>query len=87
MQPIDISKIIILKRELITANIYYYLPDFPSLLQVFVWQDFDTPPEYPKLHQFMTYWATNIEGKVHEVEVVATEEHRHIFTPWDIENA
>ena len=34
---------------LTTAEIHYYRPDHPSLLQLFVWQDYDLPPGFPVL--------------------------------------
>ena len=32
---------------LTTAEIHYHLPDHPSLLQLYVWQDYDLAPEFP----------------------------------------
>jgi len=38
--------------RLITAEILYHLPDYPKLLQAYIWQAFDLAPRYPALHQF-----------------------------------
>src|SRR5690606_7088039 len=39
---------------LTTAEIHYHLPDHPSLLQVFVWQEYDLAPKFPELRGFST---------------------------------
>ena len=55
--------------RLITAEILYRLPDYPGLLQSFVWQQHDLPPEFPVLHRFPTFWERNIEGRLFSVRV------------------
>lgn len=56
--------------RLTTAEILYHLPDYPELLQSFVWQDYDLPPDSPNLHHFLTFWTHSIDGKLHSVRVV-----------------
>ncbi|SFL19156.1 Usg-like family protein [Mesorhizobium albiziae] len=34
---------------LTTAEIRYRLPDYPRLLQLYVWQEYDLAPEFPTL--------------------------------------
>ncbi|MEJ0065651.1 MAG: hypothetical protein WDM85_09535 [Caulobacteraceae bacterium] len=34
-------------RRLTTAEVIYYMPDHPALLQRFMWQTLDLPPEFP----------------------------------------
>jgi uncharacterized protein Usg len=58
--------------HLTTAEILYHLPDHPSVLQSFVWQNMDIAPEFPVLHRFLEFWAGNIEGKLHSVKVAST---------------
>jgi len=55
--------------RLTTAEIIYRLPDHPALLQSFIWQKFDLAPDYPVLRRFLEFWSTNIEGKLHSVNV------------------
>ena len=55
--------------RLATAEVLYYLPDHPSLLQSFIWQKFDLAPEFPELQKFLEFWRENIEGKLHSVNV------------------
>jgi uncharacterized protein Usg len=66
--------------RLTTAEILYHLPDHPSVLQSFVWQNIDLAPAFPVLHRFLDFWAGNIEGKVHSVRVklISPSEMRHI---------
>src|SRR5437588_13133048 len=55
--------------RLTTAEIIYRLPDYPALLQSFIWQKFDLAPDYPELRRFLEFWSANIEGKLHSVNV------------------
>ena len=59
--------------RLTTAEILYYMPDHPSLLQSFVWQFDDLAPRYPKLHEFLDYWRLNIDAVIHSVSVASRE--------------
>ena len=56
-------------RHMTTAKIIYHMPDHPTLLQTFVWQQLDEAPRYPRLRRFLDFWAHNIDGKLHSVEV------------------
>ena len=58
--------------RLTTAEILYHLPDHPSVLQSFVWQNMDIAPDFPLLHRFIDFWVGNIEGKLHSVKVAST---------------
>lgn len=57
--------------RLTTANILYFLPDHPSLLQSFIWQTYDRAPEFPRIVRFLDYWQREIEGRIHSVELAA----------------
>jgi uncharacterized protein Usg len=63
--------------SLTTAEILYRLPDFPRLLQSYVWQDYDLAPNFPKLVDFLDYWETNLEGPLYRVRVA----HRLLIAP------
>ena len=54
---------------LTTAAIHYYRPDYPSLLQLFVWQDYDLPPDFPVLFDFLGLWRRQIEAALHSVRI------------------
>ncbi|MCP4315743.1 MAG: hypothetical protein GY789_06915, partial [Hyphomicrobiales bacterium] len=47
--------------RLTTAEILYRLPDHPSLLQMYLWQEYDNAPRFPVLQDFLEFWEKNIE--------------------------
>ena len=57
--------------RLTTAEILYHMPDYPELLQTFIWQEFDLAPQYPVLAKFLHFWETSIDGKLHSVRVAS----------------
>jgi uncharacterized protein Usg len=59
--------------RLTTANILYFLPDHPSLLQNFVWQTYDRAPEFPRIRDFLAFWQREIDGRIHSVQVAAVD--------------
>jgi uncharacterized protein Usg len=66
--------------SLTTAEILYRLPDYPLLLQSFVWQDYDVHPRFPRLQHFLEFWARNLDGKLHSVKVA----HKRLITPAEL---
>lgn len=65
---------------LTTAEILYHLPDHPSVLQTYLWQDYDQHPRFPRLKSFLDFWQTNLDGRLYKVTVA----HRHLVTPSEI---
>ena len=63
--------------SLTTAEILYRLPDYPQLLQSYIWQDYDLAPNFPKLLDFLDYWAANLDGPLYRVRVA----HRRLIAP------
>lgn len=55
--------------SLTTAEILYKMPDHPSLLQTFVWQDYDLSPRFPKLRGFLDFWTRHLDGPLHRIRV------------------
>ena len=55
--------------SLATAEIIYHMPDAKSLLQTFVWQDYDQAPEFPVLRKFLDFWSRELDGPLHSVRV------------------
>ena len=49
---------------LLTAEVLYYMPDHPSLLQSFMWQLLDEAPRYPRLAAFLDHWRREIEAVI-----------------------
>ena len=59
----------VLGYGLTTAQILYRLPDHPSLLQTYVWQNYDLFPKFPALKDFLAFWQEKLEGPLHSVTV------------------
>jgi uncharacterized protein Usg len=57
--------------RLTTAEILYHMPDHPSVLQSYIWQEFDQAPRFPQLTKFLHFWETSLDGKLHSVRVAA----------------
>lgn len=55
--------------RLTTAEILYHLPDHPSLLQSYLWQNYDLAPQFPELRRFLAFWVSNLDGRLHSVKV------------------
>jgi uncharacterized protein Usg len=56
-------------ERIATAEIVYFMPDHPSLLQAFTWQTQDLAPDYPRIHAFLDHWRREIEAVIHSVRV------------------
>ncbi len=63
--------------SLTTAEILYHLPDHPTLLQSYIWQDYDKAPSFPYLKKFLEFWNDNLDGALHEIRVA----HRTLIQP------
>jgi uncharacterized protein Usg len=61
---------------LTTAEIFYRLPDHPSLLQSYVWQNYDLAPEFPEMNGFLKFWQETLDGPLHSVRYV----HRKLIS-------
>ena len=59
--------------RLATAEVLYYLPDHPSLLQSFIWQTLDLAPDYPRIHRFLNFWRREIDAVIHSVQLATGE--------------
>ncbi len=73
--------------SLTTAEIMYRIPDHRSLLQTFIWQDYDLAPRFPKLIKFLDFWAHNLDGPLAEVRVahaglVRPAKFQHVDHEW-----
>jgi uncharacterized protein Usg len=65
---------------LTTAHILYRLPDFPRVLQAYVWQDYDLWPQFPALNRFLDFWRCELEGPLHSVTVA----HSRLIKPAEL---
>ena len=66
--------------SLTTAEILYRLPDHPSLLQSFIWQEYDVHPRFPRLKSFLDFWSANLDGKLYRVTVA----HNRLISPAEL---
>jgi uncharacterized protein Usg len=66
--------------SLTTAQILYRIPDHPSLLQSFIWQEYDVHPRFPRLRTFLEFWEQNLDGKLYSVTVA----HRRLIAPAEL---
>ncbi len=55
--------------RLTTAEVLYYMPDHPALLQAFLWQTQDRAPDFPRIQAFLDHWKREIEAVIHSVRV------------------
>ena len=62
---------------LTTAEFYYGMPDHPSVLNTFIWQDYDIAPDHPRLFKFIEFWQDEIEGPLRSVRFT----HRKMISP------
>ena len=66
--------------SLTTAEILYRLPDYPALLQSFIWQEYDVHPRFPRLKGFLDFWTRNLDGRLFRVTVA----HNKLITPAEV---
>jgi uncharacterized protein Usg len=70
----------VLGYGLTTAQILYRMPDHPSLLQTYVWQDYDLFPKFPRLKDFLSFWEAKLEGPLYAVTVA----HSKLIKPAEL---
>jgi uncharacterized protein Usg len=65
---------------LTTAQILYRMPDHPSLLQTYVWQNYDLFPRFPVLQDFLQFWQEKLDGHLFSVTVA----HSRLIKPAEL---
>lgn len=73
--------------SLTTAEITYRLPDHRDILQLFLWQEYDLAPKFPRLLKFLDFWSHNLEGplcgvRVAHSSIVGPAEMRFVGSEW-----
>ena len=68
-------------RRLTTAEVLYYMPAHPQLLQSFLWQTLDVAPDFPRIHRFLDYWRREIDAVIQSLPSIAVlvKEHPDAF--------
>ena len=69
--------------RLTTAEILYRMPDHPTLLQTFLWQELDIAPKFPVLNKFLHFWESTLDGKLYSVRVAS----RELISPSELNHA
>ncbi len=69
--------------KLTTAEILYHMPDHPSFLQTFIWQELDLAPRFPILNKFLQFWQENLDGPLYSVTVASSD----LVSPKEYRNA
>ena len=59
------------------VEVHYFMPDHPSLLQQFSFQQYDVAPRYPALHHFLDHWRREIEATIQSIRLA----HQHLIGP------
>lgn len=62
---------------LTTAHILYRLPDHPSVLQTYIWQEYDIAPDFPEMNGFLRFWQNKLDGLLHSVRYT----HKRLISP------
>ncbi len=70
----------VLGYGLTTAQILYRMPDHPSLLQTYIWQNYDMFPKFPVLKDFLAFWEEKLDGPLHSVTVA----HSKLIKPAEL---
>jgi uncharacterized protein Usg len=65
---------------LTTAHILYRMPDHRSLLQTYVWQNYDLFPKFPALQDFLAFWQEKLDGPLYSVTVA----HSRLIKPAEL---
>jgi uncharacterized protein Usg len=64
--------------SLTTAEILYRMPDHSSLLQSYIWQDYDMHRAFRGCE--LLFWTRNLDGKLFGVRVA----HKKLTTPAEL---
>src|SRR5471030_940095 len=70
----------VLGYGLTTAQILYRMPDHRSLLQTYVWQNYDLFPKFPALKDFLSFWEQKLDGPLFSVTVA----HSKLIKPAEL---
>ncbi len=70
----------VLGYGLTTAEILYRMPDHRSILQTYVWQNYDLFPKFPALNDFLAFWAQKLDGPLYSVRVA----HSRLIKPAEL---
>ena len=61
--------LIIDRKRPVLLRVFYYMPDYTSILQEFHWQTLDVHPFYPRVNRFLDHWRKNIDAVIADIEM------------------
>ena len=61
-------------QRLTTAEVLFYMPDHPALLQSFMWQTLDEAPDFPRIQRFLAFWRREIDAVIHSVQISSAQQ-------------
>lgn len=59
-------------KQRTTIQIFYHVPDHPSIIQEFLYQDLDHVPQFPRMHRLLNYWHAHIEATIQSVQLAVS---------------
>ncbi|MBI5644568.1 hypothetical protein HY970_00555 [Candidatus Kaiserbacteria bacterium] len=62
------------------AEILYWMPDHPLILQTMIYECADVSPHFPQLRRLFEFWQENLDGKI----FAATVTHTKVLVPTEI---
>lgn len=75
---------ILFPERVTTLKIYYWMPDYENIIQLFMWQFDDIPPEFKNAHRFLNHWHNNIDAVISEVFLAYSGKYKQVeFNPVD----
>lgn len=78
--------VINLETELVTVQVYYWMPDYNNIIQEFLWQTLDISPHYFRVHRFLNFWHKNIDAIIQEVNVANMSGNSYNISKGEIYN-
>jgi uncharacterized protein Usg len=78
----DATELMLKGYGLMLARLFYRMPDYRSVINEFIWQEYDLAPDFPVLFEFIEFWHGNIEGPLHSVLYT----HRKLIRPGEWRN-
>jgi len=66
-----------MQHVLATVKVIYYLPDYNSLLNEFMWQTMDICPDFPRVYKFIDHWENNIQADIQTILLQHCDPFKH----------
>ena len=63
---------------LTTAEMFYHMPDYPHVLNTFVWQDYDLAPDHARPFRFIEFWQAEIRATPATISKKVVEGGSHL---------